>query len=63
MTNKVLCQMIHKKNGIMYFLEGVNRGITFRQDGSHKKNMRYLQKHLEQVKTITEEQWNTAISK
>lgn len=63
MTSQTLCEMLHKKNALMYFLEGINRGITFRNDGSKKKNLRYLQKHLEQVKTITEEQWNTAISK
>ena len=63
MTNQILCEMLHKKNALLYFLEGVNRGITFRNDGSKKKNLRYLQKHLDQVKTITEEQWNTAISK
>ena len=63
MTNEVLCDMLVKKNALMYFLLGENRGITFRDDHKKQKNLRYLQKHLEQVKTITEAQWNTATSK
>lgn len=64
MTNDKLIQRMRKRNIYLGFGMGENCiGFSVPQDQHHHKNMLWIAKNQEQMKTITKTEWNIAISK
>ena len=64
MTNdKLIKKLLDRKIFLSYTNDEVCKGFSVQQDQHHHKNMMWIAKNQEQIKTITKTEWNTAISK
>lgn len=58
MENNILVERLKTKKIFLQFVEGRNAGVIIPKDFHQAKRERFLAKHIEQVKTITFNEWN-----
>jgi len=57
-NNNTLIQRLLKRNFHLTFNKGACVGAAFRKDKDEQKNQQYMAENINQIKSITEAEWN-----